>query len=454
MIRPTDIPFRPDPGGLAANRSAMQKEKNVTDRNQTLFERAQQHIPGGVNSPVRAFRSVGGTPRFIAEGKGPRINDANGKSYLDYVGSWGPLILGHAHPSVVAAVQAAAAKGLSFGAPTEGEVEMADMLCRLLPSLEMVRLVSSGTEATMSAIRLARGYTGRDLLIKFEGCYHGHGDSLLVKAGSGMLTFGNPSSGGVPADLAQYTLVLDYNDIGQISEAFAQHGNRIAAVIVEPVAGNMNLVAPRPGFLQTIRDACTKHGSLLILDEVMTGFRVGLGGAQERYGIVPDLTTLGKVIGGGMPLGAFGGRREIMEKIAPLGPVYQAGTLSGNPLSVAAGLATLALIQAPGFYAALEQKTQALCDGLCQVAQQHGVAFSAQAVGGMFGLYFRPQCPENFAQIMECDKEAFNRFFHAMLDAGHYFAPSAYEAGFVSAAHSDADIAETIEAAAAFFKNL
>ncbi len=423
----------------------------MVDRNQQLFERAQRHIPGGVNSPVRAFRSVGGTPPFIAEGAGPRLVDADGKSYLDYVGSWGPLILGHAHPSVIAAVQEAAAKGLSFGAPTEMEVEMADLLCKLMPSLDMVRLVSSGTEATMSAIRLARGYTGRDLLIKFEGCYHGHGDSLLVKAGSGMLTFGNPSSGGVPADLAQYTLVLDYNDAGQLEEAFAQHGSRIAAVIVEPVAGNMNLVAPQPEFLQAMRGLCTKHGSLLIIDEVMTGFRVGLGGAQERYGVVPDLTTLGKVIGGGMPLGAFGGRREIMEKIAPLGPVYQAGTLSGNPVSVAAGLATLELIQAPGFYPALERKAQALCNGLCQAAQRHGVAFSAQAVGGMFGLYFRSQCPENFTQIMECDKEAFNRFFHAMLGAGHYFAPSAYEAGFVSAAHSDADIAETIAAAANFF---
>ena len=425
----------------------------MIDRNRLLFERAQRRIPGGVNSPVRAFRSVGGTPCFFAQGYGSRLIDINGKSYLDYVGSWGPLILGHAHPSVVAAVQETVAKGLSFGAPTEQEVEMADLLCALLPSLDTIRLVSSGTEATMSAIRLARGFTGRDLLIKFEGCYHGHCDSLLVKAGSGLLTFGNPNSGGVPADLAKHTLVLDYNDSTQLEEAFAQHGNRIAAVIVEPVAGNMNLVVPQPEFLQTMRALCTKHGSVLIVDEVMTGFRVALGGAQERYGITPDLTTLGKVIGGGMPIGAFGGKREIMEKIAPLGPVYQAGTLSGNPVAVAAGLATLKSIRVPGFFATLEQKTRLLCEGLCQAARRQGVTLSAQAVGGMFGLYFRNQCPKNFSQVMECDKEAFNRFFHAMLDTGHYFAPSAYEAGFVSAAHSETDIAETIDAAETFFRN-
>ena len=421
--------------------------------NQQLFERAQRHIPGGVNSPVRAFRSVGGTPRFFTQGCGSRITDADGETYVDYVGSWGPLILGHAHPEVVAAVQDAAAKGLSFGAPTEREVDMADLLCQLLPSMDMVRLVSSGTEATMSAIRLARGYTGRELLIKFEGCYHGHSDSLLVKAGSGMLTFGHPSSAGVPADLAQHTLVLDYNDTQQLEKAFAEHGARIAAVIVEPVAGNMNLIAPQPEFLQSMRDLCTKHGAVLIFDEVMTGFRVGLSCAQGYYSITPDVTTLGKVIGGGMPLGAFGGKREIMEKIAPLGPVYQAGTLSGNPVAVAAGLATLKLIQAPGFYEALTRKTQALCTGLTNAAQKHELAFSAQSVGGMFGLYFRATRPQSYAEVMDCDKEAFNRFFHAMLAAGHYFAPSAFEAGFVSAAHSDADIEETIAAADAIFKN-
>ncbi len=425
----------------------------MPDRNQQLFERALRHIPGGVNSPVRAFRSVGGTPCFIESGSGPRVTDANGKRYLDYVGSWGPLVLGHAHPQVVSAVQAAAARGLSFGAPTEGEVELADLLCELLPSLEMVRLVNSGTEATMSAIRLARGFTGRDLLVKFEGCYHGHSDSLLVKAGSGMLTFGNPSSDGVPADLVKHTLVLEYNSVAQLEAAFAEHGARIATVIVEPVVGNMNLIAPAPGFLQAMRRLCSAHGAVLIFDEVMTGFRVGLKGAQGAFGITPDLTTLGKVIGGGMPVGAFGGKREIMEKIAPLGPVYQAGTLSGNPLAVAAGLATLKLVQAPGFYEALTQKTAALCAGLAVAAETHGIAFCAQPVGGMFGLYFRSGCPRSYAEVMECDKASFNRFFHAMLAAGHYFAPSAFEAGFVSAAHSDADIAETVAAAETIFKN-
>ena len=419
--------------------------------NQKLFERAQRHIPGGVNSPVRAFRSVGGTPCFFTKGCGSRVTDADGKEYLDYVGSWGPLILGHAHPEVVTAVQDAAAQGLSFGAPTEGEVDMADLLCDLLPSLEMLRLVSSGTEATMSAIRLARGYTGRDLLIKFEGCYHGHSDSLLVKAGSGMLTFGNPSSAGVPADLAKHTLVLDYNNAGQLESAFAEHGERIAAVIVEPVAGNMNLIAPQQEFLQGMRDLCTKHGAVLIFDEVMTGFRVGPACAQGYYGITPDLTTLGKVIGGGMPLGAFGGKREIMQEIAPLGPVYQAGTLSGNPVAVAAGLTTLKLIQTPDFYESLTQKTEMLCSGLIEAAKKHGVAFSAQSIGGMFGIYFRQSCPQSYAEVMECDKETFNRFFHAMLEAGHYFAPSAFEAGFVSAAHSNTDIAETIAAADTVF---
>ena len=425
----------------------------MSTRNEQWFERARRHIPGGVNSPVRAFRSVGGTPCFFAQGSGSRVTDEDGKTYLDYVGSWGPLVLGHAHPDVVAAVQRAAEKGLSFGAPTAGEVDLADRLCDLLPSLEMVRLVSSGTEATMSAIRLARGYTGRDLIVKFEGCYHGHSDGLLVKAGSGLLTFGNPSSGGVPADVAKHTLVLDYNDVAALEAAFAEHGERIATVIVEPVAGNMNLIAPQPEFLQAIRALCSKYGAVLIFDEVMTGFRVDLKCAQGRYGITPDLTTLGKVIGGGMPLAAFGGKREIMEKIAPLGPVYQAGTLSGNPLAVAAGLATLELIAAPGFYADLARQTAALCDGLAAAAKKHGVAFSAQSVGGMFGLYFSASCPQSYAEVMRCDKEQFNRFFHAMLTAGHYVAPSAFEAGFVSIAHSDADIAQTVEAAETVFSS-
>ncbi len=420
-------------------------------RNEELFSRAQKFIPGGVNSPVRAFRSVGGTPRFFTRGEGASVWDADGRRYLDYVGSWGPLILGHAHPDVVRAVQEAAAKGLSFGAPTEAEIELAELLVDMVPSLEMVRLVSSGTEATMSAIRLARGFTGRDAIIKFEGCYHGHADSLLVKAGSGMLTFGNPSSSGVPADLARHTLVLDYNDAGQLADAFAKHGERIAAVIVEPVAGNMNLIAPRPAFLQSMRELCTRHGALLIFDEVMTGFRVGPGSAQGLYGIKPDLSTFGKVIGGGMPLGAFGGRRDVMEKIAPLGPVYQAGTLSGNPLSVAAGLATLKLIRTPGFHDALAAKTRQLADGINAQAKQHGVAFSAQSVGGMFGVYARATPPGSYAEVMQSDQPAFNRFYHAMLEKGVYLAPSAFEAGFVSAAHSDADIAATVAAAGAVF---
>lgn len=419
--------------------------------NDKLFQRAQTHIPGGVNSPVRAFRSVGGTPCFFQRGQGARVWDVDNKAYLDYVGSWGPLILGHAHPEVIAAVQEAATKGLSFGAPTEAEIEIADLLCQLVPSMEMVRLVSSGTEATMSAIRLARGYTGRDMLVKFEGCYHGHSDSLLVKAGSGLLTFGNPSSGGVPEDLARHTLVLPYNDPQALAEAFAQHGDKIATVILEPVAGNMNLVVPTPEFLKQLRQLTTQHGSVLIFDEVMTGFRVGPRSAQGLFGITPDLSTFGKVIGGGMPLAAFGGRRDIMEKIAPLGPVYQAGTLSGNPVAVAAGLATLKNIQAPGFYQNLTARTQQLCQGLTAAAQKHGIKFCAQNVGGMFGLYFAEKCPDSFETVMACDKETFNNFFHAMLDAGHYFAPSAFEAGFVSAAHTEADIASTIAAAEAWF---
>jgi len=420
-------------------------------RNEQLFARAQAHIPGGVNSPVRAFRSVGGTPRFFTRGEGAYIWDADGKRYIDYVGSWGPLILGHADPECVAAVQQAAARGLSFGAPTEAEIDLADLLVKLVPSMEMVRLVSSGTEATMSAIRLARGFTGRDAIIKFEGCYHGHADSLLVKAGSGMLTFGNPSSSGVPADFAKHTLVLDYNDAQQLRDTFAAHGDKIACVIVEPVAGNMNLIAPKPEFLQAMRELCTQHGAVLIFDEVMTGFRVGPGSAQGLFGITPDLSTFGKVVGGGMPLGAFGGRRDIMEKIAPLGPVYQAGTLSGNPLSVAAGLVTLNKVMTPGFYEALAAKTRALVDGLTAVAKKRGVVFSAQSVGGMFGLYFAATPPTSYAEVMASDKEAFNRFFHAMLEKGIYLAPSAFEAGFVSAVHTDADIAATLAAAEACF---
>ncbi len=426
----------------------------MNTRNEQLFARAQASIPGGVNSPVRAFRSVGGCPRFFVAGEGARVRDADGRQYIDYVGSWGPLIVGHAHPDVVRAVQEVAALGLSFGAPTEREIEMAEQIRSILPSIELVRLVSSGTEATMSAIRLARGFTGRDAIVKFEGCYHGHADSLLVKAGSGALTFGQPSSGGVPADLAAHTIVLDFNDTGQLETTFATKGATIAAVIVEPVVGNMNLIMPSQEFLMALRRLCSEHGTVLIFDEVMTGFRVGLTGAQGLFGIVPDLTTLGKVIGGGMPLGAFGGRRDIMERIAPLGSVYQAGTLSGNPVAVAAGLATLRLIRSPGFYDRLAATTRSLTDGLAAAARKHGVAFSAQSVGGMFGLYFRGTPPSSYAQVMECDKAVFNRFFHAMLEQGVYFAPSAYEAGFVSAAHSDADIAATLAAADAVFAGL
>ncbi len=423
-------------------------------KNESLFARAQMTIPGGVNSPVRAFRAVGGMPRFIVRGEGSRIWDADGREYLDYVGSWGPLVLGHADPDVLVAVREAAGRGLSFGAPTELEVEMAELLVRIVPGLELVRLVSSGTEATMSALRLARGFTGRPRIIKFEGCYHGHADSLLVKAGSGALTLGNPSSAGVTAETAAQTLVLDYNDATQLDAAFRELGDSIACVIVEPVAGNMNLIAPRPGFLERIRELCSRHGAVLIFDEVMTGFRVGLKGAQEFYGVRADLVTLGKVIGGGMPVGAFGGRRDIMERIAPLGPVYQAGTLSGNPLAVAAGLATLRKLQAPGFYERLAATARSLCDGLASVAGKHGVAFSAQSVGGMFGLYFRGRPPASYAEVIQCDKGAFTRFFHAMLERGVYLAPSAYEVGFVSAAHSEADIAATIAAADAAFHSI
>jgi glutamate-1-semialdehyde 2,1-aminomutase len=426
----------------------------MTSKNESLFARARKIIPGGVNSPVRAFRAVGGTPRFIVRGEGSRIWDADGREYIDYVCSWGPLVLGHAEPDVVAAVREAAGRGLSFGAPTELETEMAELLSRLTPGLDLVRLVSSGTEATMSALRLARGATGRSCVIKFEGCYHGHADSLLVKAGSGALTLGNPSSAGVTPEIAAQTLVLDYNNTEQLEAAFRDLGDSIACVIVEPVAGNMNLVAPRPGFLERIRALCTRHGAVLIFDEVMTGFRVGLQGAQGLYGVRADLVTLGKVVGGGMPLAAFGGRRDIMEQIAPLGPVYQAGTLSGNPLAVAAGLATLRKVLAPGFYERLGASTRSLCEGIASAARKAGVAFSAQSVGGMFGLYFRAEPPSTYAQVMECDKEAFGRFFHAMLERGIYLAPSAYEAGFVSSAHTDADLAATTAAAEAAFQSL
>ncbi|HSS69836.1 MAG TPA: glutamate-1-semialdehyde 2,1-aminomutase [Casimicrobiaceae bacterium] len=407
-------------------------------RNEELFARAQRTIPAGVNSPVRAFRSVGGTPRFFARGEGAYLWDADGKRYIDYGGSGGPAILGHAHPEVVRAVQETARNALSFGAPTEGEIEM-------------VRLVSSGTEATMSALRLARGHTGRSKIVKFEGCYHGHGDSLLVKAGSGALTFGQPSSAGVPPAIAGETLVLSYNDLEEVERAFREHPDEIAGVIVEPVAGNMNLIAPGPGFLAGLRKLCDRYGAVLIFDEVMTGFRVHLRGAQGLYGVTPDLTTLGKVIGGGMPVGAFGGRREIMHKIAPLGPVYQAGTLSGNPVAVAAGLATLKLIQAPGFYDRLSERTRALTEGLTGAAAKARVAFSAQSIGGMLGIYFAREVPHSYAAVMSCDKKAFNSFFHRMLDAGIYLAPSAFEAGFVSAAHTAEDVAATVRIAAESF---
>lgn len=426
----------------------------MASRNQELFKQSQKLIPGGVNSPVRAFKSVGGTPLFITRGQGATVWDADGKAYIDYIGSWGPLILGHAHPDVVAAVQRAAANGLSYGAPTELELEMAQFLCRLLPSLLQVRLVSSGTEATMSAIRLARGFTGRSRILKFAGCYHGHVDSLLVKAGSGALTFGQPDSAGVPAETAALTLVQDFNDSEALAQVFNKMGNEIAAVIVEPVAGNMNLIKPKIEFLQLLRSLCTKHGAVLIFDEVMTGFRVALHGAQGLYGITPDLTTLGKIIGGGMPLGAFGGRREIMQCVAPTGPVYQAGTLSGNPVAVAAGLATMRLVEAPGFYEQITAATQKLCEGLSMAARKHKVAFSSQAVGGMFGIYFRQTPPQNYAEVTQCDTSLFNRFFHSMLQKGVYFAPSPFEAGFVSAAHGEKEIAATLAVAEQVFSDL
>ncbi len=420
-----------------------------------LFAQAQQHIPGGVNSPVRAFRGVGGDPVFIDCAAGPYIFDPEGKRYIDYVGSWGPMILGHAHHEVIEAVAAIISKGLSFGAPTELETRMADKVCELVPSMDMVRMVSSGTEATMSAIRLARGYTGRDKIIKFEGCYHGHSDSLLVKAGSGMLTLGEPSSPGVPAALAEHTLTLSHNDSEQVKETFELIGDEIACIIVEPVAGNMNCIPPQPGFLETLRELCDQHGTVLIFDEVMTGFRVALGGVQGLYGISPDLTTLGKVIGGGMPVGAFGGKREIMEQIAPLGPVYQAGTLSGNPVAMTAGLKTLELIAEPGFFDALSAKVETLVNGIMAQAHFAGIPLAENHVGGMFGLFFTDADKvSDFAGATACDQERFKAFYHAMLKRGIYLAPSSYEAGFVSAAHSDEDIQNTIEAAAEAFTEI
>jgi len=417
-------------------------------RSGDLFAAAQNHIPGGVNSPVRAFRGVGGDPVFIQSASGPYLFDADGKRYIDYVGSWGPMVVGHAHAQVIAAVAERIGKGLSFGAPTELETRMADKVCELVPSMDLVRMVSSGTEATMSAIRLARGYTGRDKLVKFEGCYHGHADSLLVKAGSGALTLGQPSSPGVPAALAELTVTLTYNDLDQARDTFAAIGDEIACVIVEPVAGNMSCIPPVPGFLEELRGLCDAHGAVLIFDEVMTGFRVARGGAQELYGIRPDLTTLGKVIGGGMPVGAFGGRREIMERIAPLGPVYQAGTLSGNPIAMAAGLKTLELISQPGFYETLGERTRQLADGLRRRAAAAGVGLTTNQAGGMFGIFFtRAERVTNYAQATACDQARFRAFFHAMLARGVYLAPSAFEAGFVSAAHGETEIAATLDAA-------
>ena len=424
-------------------------------RSETLFQQAQQHIPGGVNSPVRAFKGVGGTPIFFERGKGAYIYDADGKGYVDYVGSWGPMILGHCAPAVVDAVKDSLDNGLGFGAPTEIEIEMANKVCEIMPSIELVRMVNSGTEATMSAIRLARGYTGRDKIVKFEGCYHGHSDSLLVKAGSGMLTLGEPSSPGVPAALAEHTITLNFNDIDNVRKTFAEIGEQIACIIVEPVAGNMNCIPPVPGFLECLREVCDESGAVLIFDEVMTGFRVALGSAQSVYNVKPDLTTLGKVIGGGLPVGAFGGKREIMEHIAPLGPVYQAGTLSGNPLAMAAGLTMLNAISEPGFYEQLSAKVEFLTEGLQAVAMAHGIPFTTSRVGSMFGLFFTEQ--ENvtsFAESTQCDAERFGRFFHGMLEQGIYLAPSAYEAGFMSAAHTQADIEATIAAADKVFSEL
>lgn len=420
-----------------------------------LFTNAKKVIPGGVNSPVRSFSGVGGTPVYVDHASGPYIFDSENKQYIDYVGSWGPMILGHAHPEVIDVVKQTAEKGLSFGAPTEIETLMATKVCELVPSIDMVRMVSSGTEATMSALRLARGYTGRDKIVKFEGCYHGHSDSLLVKAGSGALTLGVPSSPGVPASLAADTITVTYNDIESVRQTFAEIGNEIACIIVEPVAGNMNCIPPIPGFLEALRQVCDEHGSVLIFDEVMTGFRVGLHGAQGVYNVTPDLTTLGKIIGGGMPVGAFGGIQKIMEHLAPLGPVYQAGTLSGNPVAMAAGLKTLELISQPGFYEQLGSKTEYLVTGMEQRAAQAGISMATNVVGAMFGLFFsQEEKVSYYSQVMQCDQELFKRFFHGMLEQGVYLAPSAFEAGFVSAAHSDEDIEKTLDAASTVFNTL
>ena len=431
----------------------------MIDRNQQLFERAAQVIPGGVNSPVRAFRAVGGTPRFVQRAQGAHFWDANGQQYIDYIGSWGPMILGHGHPAVLEAVQKAAVDGFSFGAPTEREIELAEAILAQVPSMEMVRLVSSGTEAGMSALRLARGATGRSKIIKFEGCYHGHADALLVKAGSGLATFGNPTSAGVPPEVVQHTLVLEYNNVEQLEEAFKLHGQELACVMIEPIAGNMNFVRASVPFMKRCRELCTEHGALLVFDEVMTGFRVGPGSAQGVYaaliaGFQPDLTVLGKVIGGGMPLAAFGGPRAIMSQLAPTGPVYQAGTLSGNPVATACGLATLREIGRPGFWDQLSAKTQSLVDGLTAAARKAGVPFAADCQGGMFGFFLLPELPQNYRQVMKSDGARFNTLFHGLLDRGVYIAPALYEAGFVSAAHSEADIAATVQAASDVFATL
>ncbi|MBK6366730.1 MAG: glutamate-1-semialdehyde 2,1-aminomutase [Polaromonas sp.] len=425
-----------------------------TDLNSSLFERAKRSIPGGVNSPVRAFKAVGGTPRFVQRAQGAYFWDANGKQHIDYIGSWGPMILGHGHPAVLEAVQKAVMDGFSFGAPTEREVELAEEIIKLVPSIEMVRLVSSGTEAAMSALRLARGVTGRDKIIKFEGCYHGHADALLVKAGSGLATFGNPTSAGVPADVVKHTLVLEYNNITQLEEAFALHGKELACLVIEPIAGNMNFVRASQAFANRCRELCTQYGAMLVFDEVMSGFRVALGSAQAVLSVKPDITVLGKVIGGGMPLAAFGASRAIMEHLAPLGAVYQAGTLSGNPVATACGLATLKEIQKPGFFEDLSRKTQSLINGLAQAAQNVGVPFSGDSQGGMFGFFLMNELPQNYAKVMTTDSPKFNKLFHGLLDRGVYIAPALYEAGFVSAAHSDADIAATVAAAQEVFKTL
>jgi glutamate-1-semialdehyde 2,1-aminomutase len=431
----------------------------MTDLNQTLFDRARLVIPGGVNSPVRAFRAVGGTPRFVKRAQGAYFWDANDKRYIDYIGSWGPMILGHGHPAVVEAVQKAVLEGFSYGAPTEREIELAEALLKLMPSMDMVRLVSSGTEAGMSALRLARGATGRSKIIKFEGCYHGHADALLVKAGSGLATFGNPTSAGVPPEVVQHTLVLEFNNIPQLEEAFALHGKELACLMIEPIAGNMNFVRASVPFMKRCRELCTQHGALLVFDEVMTGCRVALGSAQSVYaqslpGFEPDLTVLGKVIGGGMPLAAFGGKRAVMEQLAPLGPVYQAGTLSGNPVATACGLATLKEISKPGFFDALSARTRSLVDGLTGAAAKAGVPFSADCQGGMFGFFLLPELPQNYATVMTSDSPKFNKLFHGLLDRGVYIAPALYEAGFVSGAHTAQDIADTVQAASDVFAHL